>query len=195
MKQKSASKFLGECLNIGEEKTLTGLKQALAYCYHTSGPFRTRKPSPPFKVGNHVYARLGTLETLIPIPGKAYSLCQVDVGSADIFFLIGLDFPDAEKLVADNVDNMLLSRIHNWEIRSYVTLDIISYHDMWNKFWLTPKNFRSSTSFSSMRPVDTFQSASTGTYIRLPCKYSSKGQTAFKEMSDMPTPLHSYSLI
>jgi len=42
--------------------------------------------------------------------------CNVDVVNADIPFLIGLDFSDKHKIVADNVDNILRSKIYGWEM-------------------------------------------------------------------------------
>ena len=40
----------------------------------------------------------------------------MDVVAADVPMLLGLDVLDREKLIVDNVDNLLVSKLHDWTI-------------------------------------------------------------------------------
>lgn len=110
------TEFLGVCLDIGAQKTVLGIKQALAHCELSNSPFHTKKSRCAFKFGNHIYPSLGTLNIRIPVPQNGFLDCQVDVVQGDVPFLIGLGFLDSEKLVADNIDNVLRSKEYNWKI-------------------------------------------------------------------------------
>ncbi len=52
----------------------------------------------------------------IPTPNGQFIAVLVHVVAPDVPMLIGLDVLDREMLVADNVDNLLRSKIHGWEM-------------------------------------------------------------------------------
>ena len=56
------------------------------------------------------------MEIRTPTPDNSYIAFDVDVISADVPLLLGLDTLDREQLVADNVDNVLDSRRHGWKL-------------------------------------------------------------------------------
>ena len=40
----------------------------------------------------------------------------MDVVAVDVAMLIGLDVLDREQLIVDNVDNLLVSKLHDWTV-------------------------------------------------------------------------------
>lgn len=112
----SSKKFLGACLDIGAQKTVFGLRQAKAYCRRANIPFSVRQSPFAFKFGNSVCNSLGILEFRLPLPNNGYLPISADIVNADIPLLIGLDYMDREKLLANNLVNKLICEEHGWEL-------------------------------------------------------------------------------
>lgn len=113
---RGSRKFLGACCDIGAGRTVIGLKQARAYCRERQLPANFKDSDYSFLFGDGMYMSLGTMEIRIPTPDGAYLSFQADVVDADIPLLLGIDVLDAEGMVADNVENVLEHRKHNWRL-------------------------------------------------------------------------------
>lgn len=66
--------------------------------------------------GNGSCDSLGTLDVRMPLRNGSFLPLRIDVVDTHIPFLLGLDILDREKLVADNVKNVLDSRRDNWQL-------------------------------------------------------------------------------
>lgn len=55
--------------------------------------------------GDGLHMSLGKLEMRLPTPDGAFLAMSVDVVSADVPLLLGIDVLDREQLVADNVES------------------------------------------------------------------------------------------
>lgn len=108
--------FLGACCDIGAQRTVVGERQAKAYCREMGIKYKPRRSAYSFMFGDGLHASLGTVEFRIPTPDGAFIALQVDVVSADVPLLLGIDVLDREQLVTDNVDNVLRSRRYGWEM-------------------------------------------------------------------------------
>lgn len=107
--------FLGACCDIGAQRTVIGERQAKAYCRETSK--KSLSPSDySFMFGDGLHLSLGSIEVRIPTPDGTFIAIEIDVVSADVPLLLGIDVLDREKLVADNVDNVIHSRRFGWKI-------------------------------------------------------------------------------
>ena len=114
LKRKS-EKWQGACIDNGAQKTVIGLKQALAYCSFVGVPFNPRKNRNIYRFGVDERESLGSIEIRIPLPGFAFIPIQVDVIPTNIPFLLGLDTLDKCKMYFDNTTNKLVWPKGNWE--------------------------------------------------------------------------------
>lgn len=69
-----------------------------------------------FVFGDGSCDSLGTLEIRMPLPNGSFLPLLIDVVKADIPLLLGLEILDRERLVADNVDNILDGRWDHWKL-------------------------------------------------------------------------------
>jgi hypothetical protein len=69
-----------------------------------------------FRFGDGVLKSLGCIPARIPTPNGNYIKMDMDVVQADVPMIIGLEVLDRECLVADNVENKLLSTKHGWSL-------------------------------------------------------------------------------
>lgn len=69
-----------------------------------------------FRFGDGTHSSLGKMNIRMPAPHGNYVHIDVDVVIPDVPLLIGIDVLDREQLVADNVVNLLKSRLYGWEI-------------------------------------------------------------------------------
>lgn len=109
-------KFRGACIGTGAQMNVTGNKQANVYCRNHGIPFKLRKLYSRLRFGDESYSSLGTMPIRIPANEGTFIYLDVDVLKADVPLLIGLDILDKEGLVAENVDNVLESRLYGWKI-------------------------------------------------------------------------------
>lgn len=103
-------------MNIGATRTCIGWQQAKAYAREHKERLRLTKSEYAFRFGDGLYMSQGVLSVCLPTLDGSFILVRADVVHADVPLLIGLDFLDEEKLVANNVDNVLESRKHGWKM-------------------------------------------------------------------------------
>ena len=106
----------GACIDSGAQKTVIGLPQAKAYCRYTGTPFRPIRNNNAYRYGVGQKRSLGSIEIRIPTPGNSFLPVRVDVVSADIPLLLGLDLLDKCRMYFNNVRNLLCFPDINWEI-------------------------------------------------------------------------------
>ena len=106
----------GACIDSGAQKTFIGLPQAKAYCRYAGIPFRPIRNNNASHFGVGQKRSLGSIEIRIPTPGKSYLPVRVDVFSADIPLLLGLDWLDECGMYFNNVRNLLCFQNLYWEI-------------------------------------------------------------------------------
>lgn len=111
-----SGEFVGACLDGGAEKSLIGLKQTKAYSRMVGSKFKLGPSCYSFKFGDLIETSLGRMEIRVPTPQSSFLPIFVDVVDADVPLLIGLDILDQEKLVPDNVENVLLSKDRGWKL-------------------------------------------------------------------------------
>lgn len=115
-RQYSTTVFEGACADTGAQKSVCGLAQAKAYCRARRRPFKLL-PSPySYKFGDGVRTSMGMLQVRLHIQQGFFLSFWIDVVDADIPLLLGLDLLDEHKLVADNVDNVLISKVGGWRV-------------------------------------------------------------------------------
>lgn len=104
----------------------------------------------------------------VPTPDGSYIPLTVDVINIDVTFFIGLDALDSEKLFADNVDKMLISRRYGCSIpitrrlkNMYITWHVVTtaytrseLKNMHQKFW-HPSASKLYSFLKRMKPEDT----------------------------------------
>ena len=112
----SSNEFKGACLDIGAEKSVIGRKQAMAYCKFTGCKFKHKPSRTFFRFGDGCFSSIGIIPVRIPCPDGSFIHFNIDVVQEDVPMLIGLDILDREKLVADNVSNVLSSKRFGWEL-------------------------------------------------------------------------------
>lgn len=108
--------FEGACLDGGASKSVIRKRQAQAYCRMFKKEFRLCPSLVTYIFGNGSCASMGKLELRLPLPDGQFLPLLIDVVDADIPFLLGLDVLDNERLVADNVSNVLESRRDKWKL-------------------------------------------------------------------------------
>lgn len=77
---------------------------------------KLRPSNSTFRFGDGTHPSLGRIPIRIPTPNAGYLNIDVDVVRPDVPLLIGLDLLDDEKLIVNNVDNIMESRIHGWKM-------------------------------------------------------------------------------
>jgi len=107
--------FLGACLHTGAQRCVFGRKQARAYCDEHHVHYRLTPSNYSFRFGDGLHASLGSITINIPTPNGRYITGEVDVISADVPLLFGLNLLDTEGLVANNVVNELQC-IEGWTL-------------------------------------------------------------------------------
>lgn len=112
----STKRFEGACLDGGATRSVIGKRQALAYCRTFCQEFRLRPSDVTFIFGNGSSDSLGKIDIRLPTPQGTFIPLSIDVVSADIPLLLGLDIMDKESLVADNVLNVLDCRSSSWKL-------------------------------------------------------------------------------
>lgn len=109
--------FIGACLDIGAQRSVIGEKQAKAYCRAAGRKYNLSRSHYSFMFGGGLYASLGSMEMRIPTPDGAFLALSVDVVRAKVPMLLGIDVLDRERLLADNVENVVLhSRLYGWKM-------------------------------------------------------------------------------
>ena len=72
--------------------------------------------NPSSLFGDDYKPSLGTAEFRVPLPDNSYLPLRIDVVEADVPLLVGLDVMDREQLIADNCQNLLVSKRKNWSL-------------------------------------------------------------------------------
>lgn len=102
------------CLDTGAQKSVVGKNQAKAYCEMAGIKFKSKPSNTRFKFGDGIFASIGSIPIRIPKPNGGFIPVEIDAIRANVPMLIGLEVMDKHKLVADNVDNKLVSKKGNW---------------------------------------------------------------------------------
>lgn len=108
--------FEGACADTGAQRSVCGLAQAKAYCRARNEPFKLAKSPFSYKFGDGVRTSLGRMYVRIRVRKGNFIGFWIDVVDADIPLLLGLDLLDKYDLVADNVDNVLRSKVFGWTV-------------------------------------------------------------------------------
>ena len=108
--------FHGACVDTGAQQLVIGQRQAKAYCRRDNFKFKLHPSATRFRFGDGRYPSLGSMEIRIPIPNGSFVSIQLDVVSADVPMLLGLDVLDRESLVANNVHNELQAPLPGWSM-------------------------------------------------------------------------------
>ena len=104
----SSTTFNGAVLDIGAQKSFVGLQQAKAYARYMGIPYRVKESNIAFRFGDTIHKSLGKMYVRVPSPCGAFVPLQIDVVSADVPMLVGLDVLDKQGWYADNTTNMLV---------------------------------------------------------------------------------------
>ena len=75
-----------------------------------------KRSAAAFKFADGTFQSLGKAPIRIPTTHQTFIQLEVDVVKPDVPLLIGIDVLDRESLVADNVNNILESRIYGWTV-------------------------------------------------------------------------------
>jgi len=110
------SKWNGACVDTGAQRTVIGLSQARAYCRFMGVKFKPKANNNSYRFGVDQQDSLGSMMIRVPTPNGTVMIINVDVISADVPFLIGLDVFDRFGLTLDTVKNCLSCPSANWEI-------------------------------------------------------------------------------
>ena len=86
---------------------MVGELQARAYFERHNIRYKLEPPVTHFKFGDGIFPSLGKMEVRILTKNGSYLKIDMDVVSADIPILLGLDVLDRESIVACNVHNEL----------------------------------------------------------------------------------------
>lgn len=125
--EKFSNTFPAFCTDIGAPRCVVGLKQLnRIYNYFGSRRPSLRKPANRFRFADSVFESLG--KTCLPLqtaPGVPTINVELDVVSADIPALLGMDLMDRESLTPCTVMNKLIKRIPDDSSES-------GYKDIWN---------------------------------------------------------------
>jgi hypothetical protein len=108
------STWNGACVDIGAQKTVIGLPQAMAYCRFVGKKFKLQRSNNVYRFGVDKKHSLGSIAIHIPTPASVITL-NVDVVRANVPLLIGIDVLDANGLTADTVSNKLKCPRGGWE--------------------------------------------------------------------------------
>ena len=104
-------KWQGEIFDTGAQYTVIGISKAQAYCLHMGVKFKTSKNKKKYKFCNDRQKSLGAMNIRIPIPGYKVINLKVDVVSANVPFIIGLDFLDKYRMFVNTVTHTRCARI------------------------------------------------------------------------------------
>ena len=108
--------FEGLCLDIGAQQSVCGYEQAMAYCKKNNRQLKLQESPRRFQFGDGIHKSMGTFIVRLPTPDGSYIRFEMDVIKINIPMLLGLDLLDQHSLVADNVDNLLVSKTIGWSI-------------------------------------------------------------------------------
>lgn len=111
-----SEKFKGICVDTGAQRSVVGRNQAKAYCKSAGITFKTKPSAISFKFGDGIFDSLGKIPVRIPTPDGGFLPLEIDVVKANIPMLIGLEVLDQNQLVADNLDNELVSKRGKWSL-------------------------------------------------------------------------------
>jgi len=80
--------FQGAAVDTGAQSSVTGKRQAIAYCKFHGIPFRLQPSAVNFKFGDGGFASEGTFGVRIPTPDGSFIRIQMNVVDADIPMLL-----------------------------------------------------------------------------------------------------------
>ncbi len=93
-----------------------GRRQARAYCKQQQFKFELKPSATRFRFEDVTFSSLGIMEVRIHARIGSFQKCPMDIVSADIPMLLGLNILDRDGLIADNIRNELKSAYHSWLI-------------------------------------------------------------------------------
>lgn len=114
--QKPIREFDGACVDTGAEQSVIGKSQAKAYCRQHKISFKLYPSSTTFKFGDGCYTSKGKLHIRIPTPTGSFIEANLDVVSANVPLLIGLDILDQHGIYPNNVKNLLCCPNLGWSM-------------------------------------------------------------------------------
>lgn len=103
--------LLGVCLDIGAQRT-----QAKSLCKELNTKLKIKPSQFSFVFGDGQHDSQDTIRIRITPPNDSFLQFDGDVVAADLPLLLGIDILDKEQLVADNMENILDSRKHGWNM-------------------------------------------------------------------------------
>lgn len=101
------ARWEGSFIDTGAQTTVIGLKQALAYCKYIGIKFQPNKSSTKFRFGDSKCKSLGIIPITVPFTENDLICSEVDVVSANVPFLVGLDLLGKQQLFVNNISNEL----------------------------------------------------------------------------------------
>ena len=108
---KVSSRPLGFCADIGAPRSVVGMKELHHIFAETHLTSRQRKSNHSFRFGNSVHQSLGIITLPLKTPDMMKDiLVDLDIVSADIPALLGLDAMDRESLTPCTVSNTLIKK-------------------------------------------------------------------------------------
>ncbi len=106
--------FLDGCLDTVAHESISGKRQAIAYCKQHKIRYTLKPSLIKYKLGNGLSFSQGTKLIRILAPNDLFSKIKVIVVSTDVPLLHGLDVSSNEKLEANNVQNEQQAAHHGW---------------------------------------------------------------------------------
>lgn len=111
-----AAQFSGACVETGATSSVVGLSQAQAYYKESGRPFQLIPSKRRFRFDNGSQKSLGTIELRLPTPIGSFIRRPVDVVSADIPLLLGLDLMRDHGFIIDLPAMEIHQRTEGWSI-------------------------------------------------------------------------------
>lgn len=104
--------FEGACIDTGAQRCVIGKPQATAYTLQHRVQLKLNPSRTVFRFGDGEFSSLGTMPIRLPTPDGSTINMRADVVRADIPLLLGLDLLDKERLMPNNVLNLLQHHDH-----------------------------------------------------------------------------------
>lgn len=108
--------FREACCDSGAPRSVVGIRPAKEYCKAAGIRYRTRALRTSFLFGDTLQQSLGKIVVRLPTRDGAFFTFKAYVVEANVPLLLGLEVLDRERLVADNVENVLHNRRSGWKL-------------------------------------------------------------------------------
>ncbi len=108
--------FHGAWVDTRAQQSVIWQRQAQAYCKRHNFIFKLNPSATRLIFSGGSYISLGSMEIRIPIPNGSFLSIQLDVVSADVPMLLGLNVLDRESLVANNLTYELQAPLSGWSM-------------------------------------------------------------------------------